>query len=79
MVSITITTGQKQWYVVREYRPPNDKPMVHRLEQALAHVPAGVETLLVGDLNARLPQPPYQRKEYLTIVIANFLLVYQTL
>ena len=51
VVSFTITAGQKQWYVFGAYAPPNNQLKVHRVEQALAHVPAGLETLLIGDLN----------------------------
>ena len=57
VVSFKITAGRKLWYVVGAYVPPNNQPTVYRVEQALAHGPAGVETLLFSDLNARLDQP----------------------
>ena len=76
VVSFTITAWQKQWYVVGAYILPKDQPVVHRLEQALAHVPEEVETLLVEDLNACLEQTRDQREENLENDIANHGLVY---
>ena len=52
MVSFTITLGRKHWYVVGEYVPPNNQPAVQRVKKALSRGLAGVETMLVGDLNA---------------------------
>ena len=75
----TITAGQKRWYVVGKYVPPNDQLTVHQVEQALARFPEGVETLLVGDLNARLAQPWDQCEEDLATKIANCGIVAQIL
>ena len=35
VVSFTVTSGQKCWYVVGEYVPPNDLPVVHQITHAL--------------------------------------------
>ena len=59
--------------------PHNDQPTVHRVEQALARGPAGVEMLLVGDLNALLVQTRDQWEEDMTIAIVNYRLVDQSL
>ena len=58
-------SGHKRFYLVEDHVPPNYQPILHRLEQALARGLAGLETLLVGDLNSRLDQPWDQRKESL--------------
>ena len=79
MVSFTITAGLKRWYVVGSCVPPNDQPVVHRVEQSLAHALVGVETLLVGYLNARLAQPRYQQEEDLEIKITNYGLVNESI
>ena len=52
---------------------------MHRVEQSLAGSLTGVETLLVGDLNAHLAQLQHQREEDLATTIANYRLVNQTL
>ena len=57
MVSFVITAGWKRWFVVRSYVPPDNQPMVHSVEKALAQDPVGMYTLLVVDLNVRLAQP----------------------
>ena len=79
MVSFTIKTGRKLWYVDREYMPINNQPQVHWVEQAQASISVGVETLLVGKLNALLSQPQDQCKEDLTTDIVNYGLVDHTL
>ena len=58
---------------------PNNQQMVNWMEQALAHVPGEVETLLVFNLNDRLEQPQDQREEYLATTITNYGLVEQKL
>ena len=57
MVSFKITAGEKRWYIVGVYMPPNDQPMVNWVEKYLEHGPAGVEVLMVRDLRACLEQP----------------------
>ena len=59
--------------------PPNNEPTVHRVEQALLHGLDGLETLLVGEINARLAQPWYRHKEDLATAIVNCGLVEQKL
>ena len=59
--------------------PPNNQPVVHRVEQALAWGPEGVDTLLVGKLNAHLAQPRYQQEGDLATAIVNHGLSYQSL
>ena len=63
MVSFTITAGKKRWYVARAYMPPNDQPTVHQVYQDLERGLTGVETLLVGSINAQLVQPQDQHEE----------------
>ena len=71
VVSFTITTGRKQNYVIRVYMPPKDQPVVHWVVQSLEHGTAGVEKLLVGNLNACLAQLRGEREEYLATPIEN--------
>ena len=59
VVSFTITAGKKRWYVVGAYVLPNHQPTVHQVDQSLACGMAGMETLLVRDLNSHLAQPQY--------------------
>ena len=79
VVGFTITAGRKRWYAIRAYMPPNNQTAVHRVHQALAQGTEGVETLLVGDLNARSAQPWDRQKKNLANNIANYGLVDQTL
>ena len=58
--------------------PPNDQPMVHRVDQAIARFLMSIENLLVGYLNTRMA-PHIWRKEDLTTTIANHKLKDQTL
>ena len=51
--------------------PPNNQPVVHWVEQAVARGLEGVEMLLVRDLNARLTQPWYMHEEDFVDSIAN--------
>ena len=71
VVSFTITSGKRQWYVVRAYVPPNNQLAVHRVMQALARGQAWVEKTLVGYLNACLAQPRDQREEALATKVAH--------
>ena len=57
MVSFLLTSGERRWYVVGVYMPPNDVPDVHCVEQALQAAPKRLEMILMGDLNARLGKP----------------------
>ena len=59
--------------------PPNNQPTVHQVYQDLAHGPAEVETLLVGNLNDRLEQMRDQLEEDLATAIENYGLVDQTI
>ena len=51
--------------------PPKDQPVLHWVVQSLAHVTAGVEKLLVGNLNTCLAQPRGEREEDLATPIEN--------
>ena len=79
VVSFTVTAGRKLWYFDRAYVPPNNQPTVHQVDQTLSRVLVGVDTLLVGDLNACLEKFWYQWKEDLETSITNYRLLYQTL
>ena len=57
VVSFKIMAGWKLCFVVKTYVLPNNQPTVHQVEQALSQCLAGTETMIVGDLNARLEQP----------------------
>ena len=52
VVSFTVTSGQKRWYVVEAYVYPNNLPEVHQIAHVLECGPEGVEKLLVVDINA---------------------------
>ena len=52
----------------------NDQLTVHWVEQALERGLAGMETLMVGNLNTRLVQPHDWCKEDLETAIANYVL-----
>ena len=71
MVSFTITTGWKRWYVFGAYVLPNDQPAVYRVVQALVQRTVGAGNLLVGYLNDYLVQPRDQREEDPATVIAD--------
>ena len=71
VVSFTVKSGQKHWYVVRAYVPPNDFLEVQRITHVLACGPEGVGKLLVGDINACLENPREQSEEHLATVIAG--------
>ena len=53
---------RKKRYVNGAYMPPKNQLSVHWVYQAAVHGPAGVETLLVGDLKPRLAQHQVQRE-----------------
>ena len=57
LVSFTVTSVQKCWYVAGSYVPPNNQPAVHQVAQALAYGPAGVGNMIFGEINACLAQP----------------------
>ena len=57
VVSFLLTLRARRLYVVGAYVPPNDRPKVHRVEQALQAAPTGLYLILMGDLNARLDEP----------------------
>ena len=63
MVSLTITSGWKQWFFIGAYVPPKNRPTVHQVDKALARCLEGMETLLVGNLNAHMAKPCNQREE----------------
>ena len=71
MKSFTVMLGQKRWYVVGAYVPPNNLSVVHKIAHALTCGPVGVGKLLVGNLNACLAHPRDQQDEYLANIIAS--------
>ena len=71
VVSFTVMSGRKRWYVVRAYVPPDNLPAVQQITHALACGPEGVRKLLVGNLNNCLAHPRDQREEHLAIVIVG--------
>ena len=54
MVSFTVTSGQKFWYIIGAYVPPNDLTAVHQISHALTCWMEGVGRILVGDFNVFL-------------------------
>ena len=52
VVSFIIMSGQKRWYGVGAYVPPNDLPRINWIRQALECGKKGIGKLLVGNLNA---------------------------
>ena len=70
MLSFTVTSGQKRWYVVGAYVPPNNLPAFHQIAHALTCGIYVVGKLLVGNLNAYLSHPRDQLEEYLVTFIA---------
>ena len=77
VVYFTVMLGNKYWYVVGAYVPPNDPSEVHHITYAVTWCPAGVGKMLVGNLNACLKHPRNQREEYLVTVIEIHILSYQ--
>ena len=78
VVSFLLTLGARRWYIVGAYVPPNNRPSVHRVEQALQAAPAGLELILMGDLNAHLYNPHDKREEDLAMALADRGLVNMT-
>ena len=78
VVSFLLILGARQWYIVGAYMPPNDGPRMHCVEQALQAVPKGLELILMGELNALLGDPHYERKGYLATTLADRGLVNMT-
>ena len=72
MVSFIITSGRKHWYGVGAYVLHNNLPRTKRIRQALECGPKGMRKLLVGDLNAYLSNPRYQREEQVATVLAGY-------
>ena len=54
VVGFLLTSGGCSWYVLESYVTPNDVSAVHWVEQVLVVKPKGVDTIFLGDLNARL-------------------------
>ena len=70
VLSFTVTSGQKLWYIIGAYVLSNNLPVVHQITHALTGVMEGVGELLVGELNACLAHTRYQREEHLATIIA---------
>ena len=71
MVSFLLTLIVQRWYVVRAYVPTNDIPTVNQVEKAQVADLKGVETILMGELNARLGEPRDEREEDLDMALAD--------
>ena len=54
VVTFLLMLGERRWYVVGAYVPPNNGPTMHCVEQAPKAAPKGVEVIMLGDLNVRL-------------------------
>ena len=72
VVIFIITLGQKLWYSVRAYVPPNDLPTINWIRQALEYGSKGMRKLLVVNLNICLANPRDQREEQLATVLAGY-------
>ena len=75
VVSFLLTSWSRQWYAVGAYVPPNDRPSVHLVEQALRVAPKGLEMILMSDLNTRLGNPHNKHEEDLATALADWCLV----
>ena len=71
VVSYTVTSGRKRWYVVGSYVTPNDLTEVHQLTNVLSCGLERLGELLVGDLNACLENSRNQWEEHLATVLAG--------
>ena len=71
VVSFLLTLGARRRYVVGAYVPPNDRPIVHRVEQALLAAPTGLELILMGDLSSRLDNPQDKQEEDTETALAD--------
>ena len=78
MVSFLLTSGARRCHVVGAYVSPNDRPIVHCVEQALQAAPTGLELILMGDLNVRLGDPCEKHEEDLATALADQGLVNMT-
>ena len=54
VVSFTVTSGWKRWYVVGAYMSPNNLPAVNQITYALVCGTEEGGELIVGDFNACL-------------------------
>ena len=72
VVIFTITAGWKRWYVIRAYVTPNDQPKLHQVEQALARGLAGIDMLMVRNLNNRLAKTRDRSDEDLVTASNNY-------
>ena len=57
VVSFLLMLGERRWYSVGSYVPPNNEPSMYRVYQALKAVPKEVEVILLGDLNFLIRDP----------------------
>ena len=58
--------------------PPQDKPAVHCVDQALKTAPEGVEVIMLGELNMRLRYPRGEQEEDLATALVDIVLVNMT-
>ena len=69
-VDFLLTTDCNCWCVVGSYIPYNEQPVVHRVKQSLALLPAPIYILLMGDLNTQIKRPREHCKGGLVTSIA---------
>ena len=72
MVSFLLTLIVQRWYVVRAYVPTNDIPTVNQVEKAQVADLKGVETILMGDLNAHLGGPCNKHEDEMVMVLSKY-------
>ena len=70
VLSFTVTSGQKLWYIIGAYVLSNNLPVVHQITHALTGVMDRVRKVLVCELNICLALTREQREEHLATIIA---------
>ena len=59
-----VVTGEKRWYIVRAYNPPEDKVTMEMVVKAIGRRPPGAELMVAGDFNVDILAPEGRRAEY---------------
>jgi hypothetical protein len=62
-LTLQLATGDKQFYVIGAYIPPNHTREVEDLKRVVKACPAGCKLLVMGDLHVNIGFPQDKREE----------------